>query len=79
MRYTKPYLLLRGDRNAEAFRDFSGLRVSILSYEEDEQPPAGVEPSDQLGLYSKRGELHGCEIQLVGRRRAVLINGSQQV
>jgi len=49
MRYTKQYLLLRGDGNAEDFRDFSGLRVSILSHEEDEQPPAGAEPSDQLG------------------------------
>jgi hypothetical protein len=49
MRYNKPYLLLRGDRNAEVFRDFSGLRVSILSHEEDERPPGGVKPSDHLG------------------------------
>jgi hypothetical protein len=56
MRYTKQYLLLRGDLNAEVFRDFSGLRVSILSHEEDEQPPAGVEPSDQLGaVLEERG------------------------
>jgi hypothetical protein len=56
MRYSKPYLLLRGDRNAEAFRDFSGLRVSILSHEEDEQHPAGVEPSDQPGaVLEERG------------------------
>jgi hypothetical protein len=56
MLYTKQYLLLRGDRNAEVFRDFSGLRVSILSHEEDEQPPAGVEPSDQLGaVLEERG------------------------
>jgi len=54
MRYTKRYLLLRGDRNAEAFRDFSGLRVSILSHQEDEQPPAGVEPSDQPGAVLER-------------------------
>jgi len=32
----------------EAFRESSGLRVSILSHEEDEQPPTGVEPSDRL-------------------------------
>jgi hypothetical protein len=49
MRYSKQYLLLRGDRNPENFRDFSGLRVSILSHEEDEQPPTGVMPSDRLG------------------------------
>jgi hypothetical protein len=56
MRYTKQYLLLRGDGNAEVFRDFSGPRVSILSHEEDEQSPAGVEPSDQLGpLLEERG------------------------
>jgi hypothetical protein len=56
MRYTKQYLLLRGDRNAEAFRDFSGLRVSILSHAEDEQPPVGVEPSDRLGaVLEERG------------------------
>jgi hypothetical protein len=48
MRYSKPYLLLRGDRNAEAFRDSSALRVSIFSHEQDEQPPTGVEPSDRL-------------------------------
>jgi hypothetical protein len=56
MRYTKQYLLLRDDRSAEAFRDFSGLCVSILSHEEDEQPPAGVESSDQLGaVLEERG------------------------
>jgi hypothetical protein len=48
MRYSKRCLLRRGDRNSEVFRDFSGLRVSILSHWQDEQPPTGVEPSDRL-------------------------------
>jgi hypothetical protein len=56
MRYTKQYLLLRGNRNAEVFRDFSGLRVSILSHQEDEQPPADVESSDRQGaVLEERG------------------------
>jgi hypothetical protein len=61
MRYSKPYLLLRGDRNAEAFRDFSGLHESILSHEEDEQPPTGVKPSDRLGgcIREERGAAVG--------------------
>jgi hypothetical protein len=48
MRYSKRYLLPRGDRISEVFRDSSGLRVSILSHWQDEQPPTGVEPSDRL-------------------------------
>jgi len=60
MRYSKQYLLLRGDRNSETFRDSSGLHVSILSHEQDEQPPTGVEPSDRLGdVLEERGASMG--------------------
>jgi hypothetical protein len=42
------------------FRDFSGLRVSILSHEEDEQSPTGVKPSDRLGaVLEERGAAMG--------------------
>jgi len=40
----------------EAFRDFSGLRVSILSHEEDEQPPTVWSRQTGWRLNSKRGE-----------------------
>jgi len=56
MRYSKRTSCRGVIVTSEAFRDFSGLRESILSHWQDEQPPTGVEPSDRMeAVLEERG------------------------